>query len=183
MKKILYKWIFFNLMGWKIVGSIDPSVKKCVMMVLPHTSAHDFYLGIFTRGITQLQMHWVGKKELFRFPFGAYFRYMGGEPLDRSGGLNKVDSVAAIFEKKEIFRLAVLPEGTRKKVTELKTGFYYIAMKAQVPIIPVTFDFGRKQVNLGLPLEPSGNLENDMKILSQHFQGVKGKVPSKGYEF
>lgn len=62
MKKILYKWIFFNLMGWKIVGSIDPSVKKCVMMVLPHTSAHDFYLGIFTRGITEMQMHWVGKK-------------------------------------------------------------------------------------------------------------------------
>ena len=183
MKKILYKWIFFNLMGWKIVGSIDPSVKKCVMMVLPHTSAHDFYLGIFTRGITELQMHWVGKKELFKFPFGAYFRYMGGEPLDRTGGLNKVDSVAAIFERKEIFRLAVLPEGTRKKVASLKTGFYYIAMKARVPIIPVTFDFGRKQVSLGKPLDPTGDLDADMAILSLHFHGVKGKIVSQGYGF
>ena len=181
MKKQIYKWIFFKLMGWKIVGNIDASVKKCVMMVMPHTSAHDFYLGIFTRGITGLEMNFVGKKELFRFPFGAYFRYMGGEPLDRSGGLNKVDSIAAIFKRREVFRLAVAPEGTRNKVTELKTGFYFIAMKANVPIIPVAFDFGKKEVNLGRPLFPSGNIDADMQILKQHYIGVKGKIPEKGY--
>ena len=168
-------------MGWKIVGEIDEGVKKCVMMVMPHTSAHDFYLGIFTRGITGLEMNFVGKKELFRFPFGAYFRYMGGEPLDRSGGLNKVDSIAAIFKRREVFRLAVAPEGTRNKVTELKTGFYYIALKANVPIIPVAFDFGKKEVNLGKPVYPSGDLEADMKILKKHYIGVKGKIPEKGY--
>ncbi|RDI50201.1 1-acyl-sn-glycerol-3-phosphate acyltransferase [Flavobacterium glaciei] len=183
MKKQLYKWIFFRLMGWKIVGGIDSNIKKCVMMVMPHTSAHDFYLGIFTRGITGLEMNWVGKKELFRFPFGIYFRYMGGEPLDRSGGLNKVDSIAAIFQRREIFRLAVAPEGTRDKVTELKTGFYYIAMKANVPIVPVTFDFGRKEVNLGKPVFPSGDIESDMSILKKHYIGVKGKVPEKGFSF
>lgn len=181
MKKQIYKWIFFNLMGWKIVGNIDQGVKKCVMMVMPHTSAHDFYLGIFTRGITGLEMNFVGKKELFRFPFGAYFRYMGGEPLDRSGGLNKVDSIAAIFKRREVFRLAVAPEGTRNKVTELKTGFYFIALKANVPIIPVAFDFGKKEVNLGQPVYPSGDIDADMKILKQHFIGVKGKIPQKGY--
>lgn len=168
-------------MGWKIVGNIDEGVKKCVMMVMPHTSAHDFYLGIFTRGITGLEMNFVGKKELFRFPFGAYFRYMGGEPLDRSGGLNKVDSIAAIFKRREVFRLAVAPEGTRNKVTELKTGFYFIALKANVPIIPVAFDFGKKEVNLGKPVYPSGEIEEDLKILKQHFVGVKGKIPEKGY--
>ncbi|MGZ9675759.1 1-acyl-sn-glycerol-3-phosphate acyltransferase [Flavobacterium sp. GNP001] len=183
MKKRLYEFIFFKLMGWKIVGGIDASVKKCVMMVLPHTSAHDFYLGIFTRGITQLEMNWVGKKELFRFPFGYYFRYMGGEPLDRSGGLNKVESIAAIFEKKETFRLAVAPEGTRHKVTELKTGFYYIALQANVPIIPVSFDFGRKQVHLGAPLQPTGNFENDLAILKEHYRGVEGKIPDYGFRF
>ncbi|MDI5895780.1 MULTISPECIES: 1-acyl-sn-glycerol-3-phosphate acyltransferase [Flavobacterium] len=183
MKKQFYKWIFFKLMGWKIVGTIDADIKKCVMMVMPHTSAHDFYLGIFTRGITGLEMNWVGKKELFRFPFGFYFRYMGGEPLDRSGGLNKVDSIAAIFQRKEIFRLAVAPEGTREKVTELKTGFYYIALKANVPIIPVAFDFGKKEVNLGNPVFPSGNIESDMTILKKHFIGVEGKIPEKGYLF
>nr|WP_314897946.1 1-acyl-sn-glycerol-3-phosphate acyltransferase [uncultured Flavobacterium sp.] len=182
MKKQFYKWIFFKLMGWKIVGTIDPNIKKCVMMVMPHTSAHDFYLGIFTRGITGLEMNWVGKKELFRFSFGFYFRYMGGEPLDRTGGLNKVDSIAAIFQRKEVFLLAVAPEGTRKKVAELKTGFYYIALKVNVPIIPVAFDFGQKEVNLGTPLMPSGNIEADMTILKKHYIGVEGKIPEKGYK-
>jgi 1-acyl-sn-glycerol-3-phosphate acyltransferase len=182
MKKQFYKWIFFRLMGWKIVGSIDADIKKCVMMVMPHTSNHDFYLGIFTRGITGLEMNWVGKKELFRFPIGFYFRYMGGEPLDRSGGLNKVDSIAAIFKKKDVFRLAVAPEGTRKKVGEIKTGFYYIALKANVPIIPVAFDFGKKEVNLGKPLLPTGNIEADLAILKEHFVGVEGKFPEKGFK-
>ncbi|QZK90336.1 1-acyl-sn-glycerol-3-phosphate acyltransferase [Flavobacterium sp. CHNK8] len=183
MKKIIYQFLFFKLMGWKIVGGIDPNLKKCVMMVMPHTSAHDFYLGIFTRGITGLEMNWVGKKELFRFPLGIYFRYMGGEPLDRSGGLNKVDSIAAIFDKKDTFRLAVAPEGTRKKVSELKTGFYYIALKANVPIVPVSFDFGRKQVHLGQPLNPSGNIEQDLTILKEHYKGVLGKIPENGIQF
>lgn len=182
MKKQFYKWIFFGLMGWRIEGSIDPAIKKCVMMVMPHTSAHDFYLGIFTRGITGLEMNWVGKKELFRFPLGFYFRYMGGEPLDRAGGLNKVDSIAGIFQRKETFRLAVLPEGTRKKTDVLKTGFYYIALKANVPIIPVAFDFGKKIVNLGKPLMPTGNLEQDLSILNEHFIGVLGKIPEKGFK-
>jgi len=132
-------------MGRKIVGTIDADFKKCVIMVMPHMSAHDFYLGIFIKGITRLEMNWVGKKQLFYFPFGFYFKYMGAEALDNLRGLNKVDSIAAIFERKEIFRLAVALEGTRKKVTELKTGFYYIALKAKVPIIPVTFDFGIKK--------------------------------------
>jgi 1-acyl-sn-glycerol-3-phosphate acyltransferase len=182
MKKKIYKFLFFKLMGWKIVGTIDPNCKKCVMMVLPHTSAHDFYLGIFTRGIIGLDMHWIGKKELFIFPFKYYFKYMGGEPLDRTGGLNKVDSIAAIFEKKETFRLAIAPEGTRKKVSELKTGFYYIAKKANVPIIPVAFDFGKKEVNLGIMLQPSGNITEDLKILESHFINVEGKIPENGYK-
>jgi 1-acyl-sn-glycerol-3-phosphate acyltransferase len=168
-------------MGWKIVGSIDPNIKKCVMMIMPHTSAHDFYLGIFTRGITGLEMNFVGKKELFRFPLGPYFKYMGGEPLDRSGGLNKVDSIAAIFDKKDTFRLAVAPEGTRDRVTTLKSGFYYIAMKAKVPIIPVAFDFGKKEVNLGKPVHPTGNIDVDIIDLLQHYKGVNGKVPEKGF--
>ncbi|TRX38326.1 1-acyl-sn-glycerol-3-phosphate acyltransferase [Flavobacterium restrictum] len=182
MKKQLYKWLFYDLMGWRIVGSIDNDVKKCVMMVMPHTSNHDFYLGIFTRGITGLDMHWVGKKELFQFPFGFYFKYMGGEPLDRSGGLNKVDSIATIFQKKAVFRLAVAPEGTRKKVTEIRTGFYYIALKANVPIIPVAFDFGKKQVRLGSPMLPTGNIEADLNSLKQHFVGVAGKIPANGFQ-
>lgn len=181
MKRSFYKFIFFQLMGWKIEGAIDESIKKCVLMVMPHTSWHDFYLGIFTRGITGLEMNYIAKKELFRFPFGFYFRWMGGAPIDRTGSLNKVDAIAKIFEKHDEFRLAIAPEGTRKKVGELKSGFYYIAVKANVPIIPVAFDFGSKTVSIGKPFYPNSNYENDLKILLQHYVGVIGKVPQKGF--
>jgi 1-acyl-sn-glycerol-3-phosphate acyltransferase len=182
MKKFFYKFLFIKVMGWKIVGSIHPEVKKCVMIVIPHTSALDFFIGVFTRGILGLEMHFIAKKELFCFPFGSFFRYVGGEPLDRSGGLNKVDSIATIFNKKDIFRLAIAPEGTRKYVSELKTGFYYIALKANVPIIPVAFDFGTKEVRIGEPFFPTGKIENDMIILKQHFSGATGKIPKYGYK-
>ncbi len=182
MKKRFYKLIFFKLMGWKIEGEILQELKQCVMMVVPHTSWHDFYLGLFTRGITEIEMSYVAKKELFDSVFGFYFKYMGGEPLDRTGGKNKVDAIAEIFKKREIFRLAVLPEGTRKKVSELKTGFYYIALKANVPIIPVAFNFGEKSVQIGKSFYPTGNLESDLKILESHFIGVKGKNPEKSYK-
>ncbi len=182
MKKRIYQFIFFRLMGWKIEGEIDSAIKKCILMVVPHTSWHDFYLGIFTRGITRLEMHFVGKKELFRFPFGAYFRWMGGEPLDRSGNLNKVEAIASIFERKKEFRLAIMPEGTRKKVTELKSGFYFISQKAEVSIIPVAFNFGIKAVQIGKPLLPSGDYEKDLAILTTHFSGVVGKIPEYSFE-
>jgi 1-acyl-sn-glycerol-3-phosphate acyltransferase len=107
---------------------------------------------------------------------------MGGEPLDRSGGLNKVDAIVEIFKRRKVFRLAIAPEGTRKKVTELKTGFYFIAHKAGVPIIPVAFDFGKKQVAIGKPLFTSGNIAEDRRILENHFLGVKGKVPENSFE-
>lgn len=181
MKKLLYKFIFFRLMGWKIVGMENAEVKKCVLMVMPHTSNHDFYIGLLTRGISGLQMNWVGKKELFKFPFGYYFRNVGGEPLDRSGGLNKVDSIAAIFDRKEVFRLAVAPEGTRKEVKDIKTGFYFIALKANVPIVPVAFDWGKKEVKFGEPFYPTGNYDADIKIFQEFYKGVLGKIPKNGY--
>lgn len=182
MKQALYRFIFFRLMGWSIRGAFDPKIGKCVIMVLPHTSWHDFYIGLLARGIINLEMHYVAKKELFRFPFGAYFRWMGGAPLDRSGGKNKVDSIVEIFNSRKIFRLAIAPEGTRQHVDELKTGFYYIALKANVPIVPVAFDFGKKQVNVGDYFYPTGNLKSDLPILLSHFIGVRGKFPQNGFD-
>lgn len=169
-------------MGWRITGAFDPGVKKCVIMVLPHTSWHDFYIGLFARGIIGLEMHYVAKKELFVFPFGVYFRWMGGAPLDRSGNQNKVDAIADIFKKRDVFRMAIAPEGTRKKVTELKSGFYYIALKAGVPIVPVAFDYGRKQVVVGDYLYPSGDYANDLAVLLPTFVGVRGRCPDQGFD-
>ena len=181
MKRKIYKWIFFRLMGWSIVGTIDKNIKKCVMIVVPHTSWNDFFIGLFARGIIGLEIHWVGKKELFRFPVSYYFRWMGGEPLDRSGGRNNVDSIVAIFQRRETFRMAIAPEGTRKKVTEWKTGFYYIAIKAGIPIIPVAFDYGKKEVNIGTPFYPTAHNEEDFKALEKHFIGVRGKFAQNSF--
>lgn len=181
MKKKIYEFIFFRLMGWKIEGTIDKEIKKCILMVVPHTSWHDFYLGIFTRGIIGLKMNFIGKKELFRFPLGLYFRWMGGEPIDRSGNQNKVEAIAEIFEKKNEFRLAIAPEGTRKKVEKLKSGFYYIALQAGIPIIPVAFNFGEKSVQIGLPNYLTGEYENDLALLVRHFEGVVGKIPKYSF--
>lgn len=169
-------------MGWKIEGFIDPNISKCVLMVLPHTSWHDFFIGFFTRGILDIEINWIGKKELFKFPMKYYYSWMGGAPIDRAGGLNRVDAIVEIFKRKEIFRLGISPEGTRKKVTELKTGFYYIAHKANVPIIPVAFNYGKKEVNIANPFCTNGNIDADLQILLQHFKDIKGKIPENSFE-
>jgi len=181
MKKRLYEFIFFRLMGWKIIGSFDENIKKCVIAVMPHTCNFDFFIGLFVRGIANQEMNFVGKKELFVFPFGYYFRSIGGAALDRSGGKNLVDSIVDIYNSREVFRLGIAPEGTRKKVTELRTGFYYIALKANVPIIPVAFDFSKKEVKIGQPLYPSGNIEDDMKTYLSFYKGVKGRYPERQF--
>ncbi|HLA55670.1 MAG TPA: 1-acyl-sn-glycerol-3-phosphate acyltransferase [Flavobacterium sp.] len=182
MKKMIYRFIFSTLMGWKIIGTMDAGIKKSVLMVLPHTSWHDFYIGLFARGIIGMEMHYVAKKELFMFPFGWYFKWMGGAPLDRSGNLNKVDAIAEVFSKRDVFRLAIAPEGTRKKVSELKSGFYYIALKANIPIIPVAFDYAKKEVRIATPFYPTGNLPEDLKILGTHFIHAEGKIPEYGFD-
>ncbi|MFM7895986.1 MAG: 1-acyl-sn-glycerol-3-phosphate acyltransferase [Flavobacterium sp.] len=181
MKQFLYKFIFFKILGWKIVGAINPEIKKCVMVVVPHTSWYDFFLGVFTRGIVQLEMNFVAKKELFVFPFNFYFKWMGGTPLNRKKNENKVDSIAKIFQEKEVFRLAIAPEGTRKKVDDWKTGFYFIAQKANVPIIPVAFDYGKKEVRLFEPFYITNNMEEDFKTLKSYYKGVVGKFPEKSF--
>ena len=127
MKKQLYSFIFYKILGWKLIGNFPSEIKKCVVIVIPHTSNLDFFIALLVRGILGIKINFVGKKELFMFPFGYYFRAVGGAPLDRSGGKNNVEATAEVFDKHDVFRLALSPEGTRKKVTELRTGFYYIA--------------------------------------------------------
>lgn len=168
-------------MGWRINGWIDPQLKKCVIIVVPHTSWVDFAIGVLARGCIGLEMHFVAKKELFRFPFGAYFRWMGGAPLDRQKSENKVDVIAGLFRKRSVFRLAIAPEGTRKRVEEWKSGFYYIALKADVPVVAVAFDYAQKEVVLAPPYRLTGSYETDIKILESHYKNVTGYVPEYSY--
>lgn len=183
MKKRLYTFIFYKILGWKIKGTVDENIKKCILMLMPHTSWYDFFIGLFVRGIIGLEMNFVAKKELFVFPLGYYFKSVGGAALDRTGNKNSVDATVDIFNSREVFRLGIAPEGTRKKVTQLKTGFYYISHKANVPIIPVAFDYTNKEAFFGMPFWPTGNYESDMKIILSHFKGCTGKYPQNDYAF
>lgn len=169
------KFIFFKLMGWHIEGNFDSDVKKAVVIVVPHTSWHDFYIGAFTRKILGVEINYIAKAELFKWPLGAYLRWMGGVPLDRTPGQKKVDAIADIFQDKDEFRLALAPEGTRQKVLEWKTGYYYIALVAKVPIIRVAFDYANKTVRIAQPFFPTGDIEKDTPVLRSFFEGVIGK--------
>ena len=182
MIRFINKLIFKKFLGWRIEGFI-PEDKKIIAIVAPHTSWNDFFVGIFTRSILKMEnrVKFLGKEELFKIPlFGYILRKIGGFPVVRNKETNSVDSVVEIFNKKKNFFLALAPEGTRKKVDKLKTGFYYIALKAKVPILLVGFDFKKKLVHFGEKLYPSGDIEKDMKIIITYFKKFQGKIPVNG---
>jgi len=175
--KLLYRVIFFKILNWKLIGTIDPAIKKCVVIVAPHTSWYDFFLGLMVRRLLDVQINFIAKRELFKPPFGWYFRWVGGSALDRTPNQNKVEAITRIFEENEIFRLALSPEGTRKKTERWKTGFYYIARAAQIPIIKVAFDYGSKEVRVSSPFYTTSNTEEDLKNILSFYDGVTGKKP------
>lgn len=179
MMQKLSSFIFYRLWGWELVGRF-PEVSKCVVIVAPHTSWVDFIIGLLVRSIVGLEVNFIGKHSLFKPPFGWIFRSLGGTPIDRSKNSDTVAQTVEIFRQREVFRLALSPEGTRKKVEKWKTGFYYIARQANVPIVMVALDFGKKQVKISDAVWTSGDINTDMEIFMGFFQGVKGKIPEYG---
>lgn len=177
----LSRTIFYKLLGWRLSGEF-PNLKKYIIIVVPHTSWHDFYIGLLVRNITGLKANFIGKKELFKPPFGWYFKWLGGSPVDRIGGKNYVGQLVDLFDKKEEFRLALAPEGTRKKVTQWRTGFYYIAKAAKVPIVMVAFDFGNKEVRIAQPFYPTNSMEEDFIYMGKFYDGVVGKIPEYSWQ-
>lgn len=176
----LAKIIYFRILGWKVVGNTNMSkdtIKKAVIIAAPHTSWKDFVIALLLRQVLNVKSNFIGKKELFVWPFGYYFRSIGGAALDRRSGQNKVQAIARLFESRDEFRLAIAPEGTRNKVEQWKTGFYYIAKAAKVPILMFTLDFENKQNNISQPFYPTDNIEADLKFIKDFFKDVKGKIP------
>ena len=176
----LAKFIYFKILGWKVVGNTDISkgtIKKAVIIAAPHTSWHDFYIGVLLRSVLNVKTNFVGKKELFVFPIGWFFRMLGGAPIDRQNKGNKVQAIAKLFKERDEFRMAMSPEGTRKKVKQWRTGFYYIAKEANVPIIMFTLDFENKQNRISEPFYPTDDVKKDFECIHKFYEGVKGKIP------
>ena len=180
MLRALYLLIF-KILGWKTVGQFPP-LKKYVIAVAPHTSNWDFPLGVAGRSIFRIQKKakFLGKNSLFKPPFGWIFRMLGGYPVDRSKSHDMVEQVTNIFNANDEFVLALAPEGTRKKVDKLRTGFYYIAKSANVPIVPVGFDYKKKEIIVGDPVYLTDSFENDMEVLLSFYRTVTGKNPELG---
>jgi 1-acyl-sn-glycerol-3-phosphate acyltransferase len=172
---------WFKVSGWKIVGQFPFDIPKMVIAVGPHTSAWDFVVGVAARKLIPVEnAHFLGKKELFDGPFGWFFRTMGGIPVDRSSAKGLVQQVVEKIQKTDRFRLGMSPEGTRKKVDKLKTGFYHIALEAGIPILLIGLDFSEKKVVIGPLLHPSENKEDDFRKIHAFFKNIRGKKAELG---
>ena len=171
-----------KILNWKVSG-YEPlyDLKKFVVIVAPHTSNWDFVVGIIVRTAFKLEkIKYLGKSSLFRPPFGWIFRALGGYPVYRERSHNLVESYVKIFDEHDAFAIVISPEGTRHKVKQFKTGYYYIAKGAHIPIIPVKFNFADKHIEFCPAYYCTQNTAEDLATIENMFRGVKGKNPQFG---
>ena len=174
-----FKWVSITclkLSGWTIEGRLPADTHKCVFIAAPHTSNWDLPMTLMVAFALELRPRWMGKASIFNWPFGGLMRWLGGIAVDRSKSNNLVESSAqAIRDATEPLQLIVPPEGTRSKTRHWKTGFYYIAQSAQVPIIMAYMDYSTKRSGMGPLFEPTGDIEAEMARIKAFYQPFKGK--------
>jgi 1-acyl-sn-glycerol-3-phosphate acyltransferase len=171
---------FLKLAGWKIEGSLPPDGQKSVLIAAPHTSNWDLPYTLMVAFVLRLNIYWMGKEQIFRPPFRGLMMWLGGIPVRRESANNLVTaSVQAIKSADGPLQLVVPPEGTRSKVRYWKSGFYYIATGAGVPIVLAYMDYERKISGLGPVFHPSGDLDADMIRIQAFYAPYKGKNPSQ----
>ena len=176
MKQEFCRFIYHRLLGWKTNVTV-PFHDKCVLCAAPHTSNWDLLIGKLFYGSLGRDAHFMMKKEWFFFPLNLVFKAMGGIPVNRSKKNSLVDQMAGRFDSTRQFNLAITPEGTRKANSEWKKGFYYIALKAQVPIMLFGIDYPSKTISCTRTLIPSGDIEKDMREIKLYFKSFRGKHP------
>jgi len=171
---------FLKLTGWKIQGTLPPGAEKSVLIAAPHTSNWDLPYMLMVAFSLQLTVYWMGKEQIFRFPFRGLMMWLGGIPVQREKSNNLVAASAeAIKAASGPLQLVVPPEGTRSKTRYWKTGFYHIAVSAQVPIVMAYMDYEKKISGLGPVFEPTGNIEADMAQIKAFYANFKGKNASQ----
>ncbi len=177
MLACLSKWILKTL-GWTLHADY-PDTAKYVVIAAPHTSNWDFPLGILANWAMQLNVRYFGKHTLFFWPWGWFFRALGGEPVRRGYSANLIRQIADAFENSDRLVFALAPEGTRSKTDHWKTGFYRIAKAAGVPIVMGYLDFGHKQVGIGGAFMPGDDIEADFRLIREFYKNRLGKHPEK----
>lgn len=165
-----------SLLGWRGVGT-TPEEKRFVLIGAPHTSNWDFAIMLMVVLKLRLHVHWMGKKSLFRFPFGPLMRWLGGIPIDRSRKSNTVQQLVALYREQEELVVLIPPEGTRSRVERWKTGFYHIANEAGVPILMGYLDAASRQAGLADFFHPTGDAEKDIREIRAFYADKRGIRP------
>jgi 1-acyl-sn-glycerol-3-phosphate acyltransferase len=165
-----------RLTGWTVAGSLPPDQPRCVLIGAPHTSNWDLPYTLMVAFVLRLNLRWMGKAQLFRAPFGPLMRWLGGIPVDRSQA-NQLVAASARFlrDARGALQLVVPPEGTRGGATRWRTGFYYIALGAGVPIVMAYMDYPRKLSGLGPVFQPTGDVDADMAWIRAYYAQYTGK--------
>jgi 1-acyl-sn-glycerol-3-phosphate acyltransferase len=168
--------IFLRLSGWKIEGQLPAEASKCVFIAASHTSNWDLPYTLMVAFTLRLNIYWMGKTSIFQFPFDSVMRWLGGIAVNREQSNNLVAvSAQTLIKADGPVQLVIPPEGTRSKTCYWKTGFYYIALEAKVPILMAYVDYSRKISGIGPLLIPTGNIENDMQVVKNFYASCKGK--------
>jgi len=169
-----------KLTGWKVSGQLPPHGRRCVMIAAPHTSNWDLPYMLMVAFTLRLNVYWMGKEQIFKPPFRSVMMWLGGIPVRRESANNVVAaSVTALRDADGPLQLVVTPEGTRSKARYWKTGFYFIALGAQVPVVMAFMDYERKISGLGPVFEPTGDIEADMVAIKTFYAPFKGKNPDQ----
>ncbi len=169
---------FFGLAGWRVEGEL-PDYPKMVVIGAPHTSNWDGVVFVLTTFVLRTRMRWLGKHSLFIPPIGILTRFLGGIAINRKTTRNAVEQVVEVIEESDRIVLVIAPEGTRKKTAFWKTGFYYIALNAKVPIVMAYFIYPQKVIGIGPTLHPSGDIEADFAIIQAFYSDKVGRHPEK----
>jgi len=167
-----------RLFGWRVEDH-RPEGKKYVLIGAPHTSNWDFIYMLLFRTALGLRVHWAAKDTFFRGPWGALWKKMGGLPVNRRSRNNFVDQIVAAFQQCEEMILVIAPEGTRSMAGYWKSGFYYIAVGAGVPIALGFLDYGRKVGGIGPSFCPTGDIYADFAAIREFYTGIAGKHPRR----
>jgi 1-acyl-sn-glycerol-3-phosphate acyltransferase len=169
--------LWMKVFGWKVSGRAPVGYPRVVLIAYPHTSNWDFVHMIGAAWLFRYRLSWMGKHTLFKGLFGKFMVFMGGIAVDRRSPQGLVGQVADKINAADRIILAVPPSGTRKRSEHWKSGFYWIAHEAGVPIVPCFLDYGGRHLGMGEPFIPTGDFESDFPKLRAFYNGMTGKYP------
>ena len=169
---------FLRLIGWKVRGDFPKNIPKTISIVAPHATWLDLPIGLIVRvrieAENDITINFLGKAELFKGFFGWIFKALGGIPVERFSKNDMVQSVVTIFNSHQNLHIALAPEGTRKAVSKLRTGFYYMAKQAKIPLIMIGLDYQKKEVVINKPFFLTEDMAEDLKVIARFYDTIGG---------